>query len=202
MPLSRRTLTLACIAAAMPQPRIVLAQTAGAVAPGQLLVASPSMSDPNFAHSVILIIQHDTQGALGVIINRPVGAESIADLLKSIGQNSSGAEGSITLFIGGPLQPEIGFIIHSDEYRVPGTIMLGNGIAVTSSLQVLRDIGAGKGPRKRLLIFAYAGWSAQQLESELMLRAWVTAVATPDLVFDVDRKKLWSVAVGRRAIEL
>jgi putative transcriptional regulator len=160
------------------------------------------MKDPRFVETVILMVQHGVQGAMGVAINRPIGDKSIAEVLTAIGEDAAGAEGTISVFAGGPVQPAAGLIVHSGEFHLSATIALGDELAVTTTPEVLHEIGAGRGPRKRMLMLGYAGWAPQQLEAEMSIRVWVTAVARPELVFDIDRAKVWDAAYGRRTVPL
>ena len=169
---------------------------------GQFLVASPSMSDPRFQQTVILMVQHNKGGALGIVINRPVGERSLDELMKMIGEKHTGAPGTVRLFAGGPVQLELGFVVHSAEYLQPETIAVDSRVAVTSSRQILRDIANSKGPAKSLVAFGYAGWSAGQLEGELKRQFWVTAPADPALIFDEDREKVYDAAFARRTLDL
>src|SRR6516165_11980878 len=125
---------------------------------GQLLIASPEIGDPRFAHTVILMVKHDKDGALGITINRPVGERSIVSLLEAPGEDVSGVEGTLQVFAGGPVQPELGFVIHSAEYRRDETLEVDGHVAMTASRQVLRDIGHHRGPQQSLLALGYAGW--------------------------------------------
>jgi putative transcriptional regulator len=174
----------------------------GASLTGQLLVAEPEMGDPRFTKTVILMVQHDPKGALGIVINRPVDEVPISKLLSALGIDSSGTEGQVRLFAGGPVQPELGFIIHTAEYRRTGTVNIDGRVAMTADPQVLRDIGRHEGPRQSLVALGYAGWGPGQLEGELMLRGWFTMPEDPKLVFDFDRDKLWDEVMKRRTIPL
>jgi putative transcriptional regulator len=169
---------------------------------GQLLVASPEMRDPRFYHTVILVVRHDRNGALGIVINRPVENRPLASLLEALGEKDTGVAGSVRIFAGGPVQPQIGFVLHSPDYHRPETIDIDSRVAMTSSLQVLRDIGSSKGPRKSLVAFGYAGWKSDQLEGELRERAWLTAADDEKLIFDEDRDKVWEEAMKRRTQDL
>jgi putative transcriptional regulator len=169
---------------------------------GQLLVASPDMQDPRFSHTVILMVRHDKEGALGIIINRPVEERSLASLLDAIGEKGGAAAGNVRIFVGGPVEPGIGFVIHSTDYHRAETLDIDGHVAMTSSIEVLRDIGAGKGPKRSLLAFGYAGWAAGQLENELSRGDWFTAPEDPKLVFDEDREQVWEDAVRRRTQDL
>lgn len=169
---------------------------------GQLLVASPDIGDPRFFHAVILIVRHSQDGALGIMINRPIGEQPVAKLLEAIGQDATGVSGSVRVFAGGPVEPGVGFIVHSAEYHRPQTIDIDGRVAVTSSPDVLRDIGHNAGPRKSLVAFGYAGWGPGQLENELAQHAWFTIPEDPKLVFDEDRDKVWDDAKARQTIPL
>jgi putative transcriptional regulator len=185
--------------AALPTPADVPGRASLA---GQLLVASESMSDPRFAQTVVLIVRHDGNGALGIVINRPIGERPLASLLHALGENDAAASGSIRIFLGGPVQPEIGFVIHSADYHRADTIDIDGHVAMTASREILRDIGHQQGPQKALVAFGYAGWAAGQLEGEMAQRAWFTAPADMKLVFDEDRDKVWDEAMKRRTQDL
>jgi putative transcriptional regulator len=169
---------------------------------GQLLIASPSLRDPRFDHTVVLMVRHSPGGALGIVINRPLGERPLASLLEAIGEKNSTAAGSLRIYYGGPVQPEIGFVIHSADYHGPETVEIDGHIAMTSSREVLRDIAGGHGPQKLLVAFGYAGWGAGQLEGELAQRAWFTAAADSKLIFDQDRGKVWDDAMTHRTQDL
>ena len=169
---------------------------------GQLLVAEPDMGDPRFQHVVILMVQHSKTGALGIIINRPIEERTLASLLQAIGQGTAGIEGNVRIFAGGPVEPQIGFIVHSPEYHLSQTVDIDGRVAMTSSPKVLQDIGHGKGPRKSIVAFGYAGWGPGQLEGELARHGWFTIPDDPKLVFDMDRDKVWEAALARRTVPL
>lgn len=197
----------------LPAAAIVLAAVAllGAGAPeppdtaslaGQLLIAAPTMGDPRFSHAVILVVRHDKGGALGIVINNPVGERSIKSLLEAAGDPASGVDGTVRVFEGGPVQPELGFVVHSTDYRSAGTLAVGTKLAMTANTQILRDIGGKKGPAKSLFAFGYTGWGAGQLEAEMARRDWFTTPADAELVFDDDRAGLWDEAMARRTRDL
>ena len=165
---------------------------------GQLLIAAPSMSDPRFSQTVILMVRYDRNGALGIVINRPLGEQPIAQILQALGEKSAGVEGSVRIFAGGPVQPGLGFVIHSTEYRRAETLDIDGRMAVTTTTEVLRDIANNKGPEKRLIALGYAGWAPGQLEGELKQGAWFTAPADSKIVFDDDREQVWDNAMAKR----
>jgi putative transcriptional regulator len=169
---------------------------------GQLLIAAPEMKGPVFFHTVILMVRHDEHGALGIVINRPVAARPLASVMAALGDKETAADGDIEVFAGGPVEPGLGFVVHSTDYHLPETIAIDGSLAVTATPEILRAIGAGKGPRKSLFALGYAGWGPHQLEDELAQHFWVTAPADPKLVFDDARDTLWEEALARRARDL
>jgi putative transcriptional regulator len=164
---------------------------------GQLLIASPELRQPAFDHAVILLAKHTREGAVGLVINRPGKTHPIADLLAGLGADASGVNGDIQVFVGGPVDPGIGFVVHSTEYRTPTTLDIDGRVALTVGPDVLRDIGLGKGPKKSLAAFGYAGWAPAQLDNELAHGVWITMPEDPTLVFDDDRARLWDEAFAR-----
>jgi putative transcriptional regulator len=169
---------------------------------GQFLIAAPGIGDPRFAHAVILLIEHDASGALGIIVNRPVERESLRRLLADIGEPNQGGKGMITIYAGGPVQPQLGFVVHSSDYHSRDTIAVASDAAVTASATVLKDIAQGRGPKKFIFALGYAGWGPGQLEAEMDRQAWFTAPADAKLLFDDDRATLWRTALGRRSRSL
>jgi len=169
---------------------------------GQLLIASPEMGDPRFDHAVVLMVRHDKDGAFGVIVNRPIEDRSLADLLSDMGEQDTGIDGSIRVFAGGPVEPGIGFVVHSADYHRAETLDIDGRVAMTSSREILHDIGNHKGPLKFLVAFGYAGWGPGQLENELARRGWFTSPEDSQLTFDENRARVWETAMARRARDL
>jgi len=169
---------------------------------GQLLIATPTMADPRFHQSVILMVKHDSDGALGIIINHLAAERPLATVLRAVGADADGVSGTIQIFIGGPVQPEVGFVVHSPDYHRPETLVIDDHVAMTSNREILRDIATKHGPKQSLIAFGYAGWSAGQLDNELEHRAWYTAPDDADLIFEIDREKVWDEAVKRRTQDL
>lgn len=163
---------------------------------GQLLIASPQMREP-FDHAVILMAQHSRDdGALGIVINHPIDSRPIADVLKALGADASGIKNNVRVFLGGPVSPNIAFVIHSADYRRDDTVDIDGRVALTDAAEVLRDIGAGKGPGKSLVALGYAGWGPSQLEDEIASGAWIAVPEDPAVVFDDDRTKVWADALA------
>jgi len=198
--------------AARPLILALLAMTAALMGPsdaapppslkGQLLIATPAMRDTRFDRAVILMVRHDIDGAMGIVINRPLGEKPLTDLLAAFGDKDTAASGNVRIFLGGPVQPEVSFVIHGADYGRPETLEVDARFAATPSRDVLRDIARSSGPKKRLIAFGYAGWAPGQLEGELARNVWYTAPADPGLVFDDDREKVWEHATARRTQDL
>ena len=169
---------------------------------GRLLVATAELTDPRFVHTVILMVHHDATGAMGLVINRPIGRISIASLLEQFGAGGTGAAGELRVHYGGPVEPMQGFVLHTSDYATPATHVVGSGIALTTDADVLRAIGAGSGPRRSLFAFGYAGWAPGQLEGEIKSGHWVDVQADEKIVFDDDADKKWERAMARRVILL
>ncbi|MGC2411458.1 MAG: YqgE/AlgH family protein [Stellaceae bacterium] len=172
---------------------------------GELLIASAEIQDPRFQHAVVLLLRHDSTGAFGIIINHPLGERPLAAVLSDADgkdNKDSAIEGTIRVFLGGPVQTELGFVVHSADYRRPQTLVVSAELAMTASPEVLRDIADHRGPAKYLLALGYAGWGTGQLEGEIARRGWFTAPAEPDLVFDAERSTVWEKALARRSREL
>ncbi len=175
--------------------------------PGDLLIASETMGDPRFSHAVILILSHDAKGAFGIVINRPLEEKPIADILAAADSANGGKadteiKGKIRIFAGGPVQPELGFIVHTPDYKGEGTITVPNIVAMTPTTDVLRDIGYGKGPAKYFFALGYAGWGRAQLDDEIQHHDWFSTPGDPKLIFDDARGELWKHALDRRTQDL
>jgi putative transcriptional regulator len=169
---------------------------------GSLLIASAQIQDPRFYHAVILLLRHNGDGAFGIIINHPLAEQSIAKLLAATGEDAAGIDGSIRVFEGGPVQPELGFLVHSADYHRAETMAVDGKVAMTASKDALRDVSRHQGPTKFFFALGYAGWGAGQLEGEVARKDWFTIPEDPALVFDEDRDAVWDKALARRGQDL
>jgi putative transcriptional regulator len=169
---------------------------------GQLLVAEPGMPDPRFAETVVFLVRHDESGAFGLIINRRLGIQPIAAVMKTLGLDPDHATGEMAIHYGGPVEPSLGFILHSTDYGRAGTLKVTDGIALTAEPEIVRDIAEGHGPHRSLFALGYAGWGAGQLEDEIRLGTWFTVPADDDLIFDDAIDTKWKRASARRGIDL
>jgi len=169
---------------------------------GQLLVATPEMQDPRFAESVIYMVKHDAEGAMGLVINKPIAKGLLDDLLKSSGRETRGSKREIVIHYGGPVGPRQGFLLHSDDQVIEGTTKVANGIAMTTDSKMLDLLALGKGPRQTLFMLGYAGWAPGQLEMELKTKSWFTLPGDKALIFGADADKKWRQAMDKRQIPL
>ncbi|HSC47745.1 MAG TPA: YqgE/AlgH family protein [Gammaproteobacteria bacterium] len=168
----------------------------------QFLVAMPSLEDPNFRESVTFICEHNPQGALGIVINRPMNVV-LGDILKQLSlEAEDGATAATPIFLGGPVQPERGFVIHEPQGAWEATLKVGENIGVTTSRDVLAAIASGGGPRKAFVALGYAGWSPGQLEEELRSNSWLSAPADMRIVFETPVEQRWQAAAKLIGVDL
>jgi len=178
------------------------APAASAYLAGQLLVAAPKMTDPNFSETVIVIIDHNAGGAMGLVVNRGIGTGPLKALLDGFGIESDTASGTVRLHYGGPVETSRGFILHSTDYTGPTTRVVNKGVAVSIGRDILAAIAAGKGPRFTRFIVGYAGWGPGQLESEMARDDWLTAPSEPSLIFEEDLNAVWQEAIESGGLPL
>jgi putative transcriptional regulator len=169
---------------------------------GQLLIAAPGMTDPRFHRTVLVMVRHNRDGAMAIVINRPLGAQPMARILEALGEKAPGVTTTVPVYFGGPVQLDMSTVLHSAEYRRNGTLDIDGRVAVTASMEIYRDIAANTGPQKSIVVFGYAGWAPNQLEGEMAQNVWFTAPMDVKLVFDADRDKVWDLAMERRTRDL
>lgn len=168
---------------------------------GQLLVAMPGLRDPRFAKTVIYLCAHSADGAMGLVINRALDTLNFPDLLEQLGIESSGMSDLINIHFGGPVEAGRGFVLHSPDYNQESTMVVDTGVALTATMEILRAIADGSGPRRCLLALGYAGWGPGQLDSEIKANGWLHVAADDDLVFDNDLDSKWERAMGKLGID-
>jgi len=170
---------------------------------GKLLVADTSMPDPRFAQSVIYLVRHNEEGAFGLIINKPLTKLPLAKLLSQLDIEGTATGVELDLYFGGPVQDELGFVLHSRDFAAAkGTMIVDDGFSVSGVRQVLRAISEKKGPEKALFTVGYAGWAPDQLEGELERGDWNVIDADEALVFDFPVPEKWPAAHDRRSLKL
>jgi len=168
---------------------------------GQLLVAMPQMRDPRFARSVIYMCAHNAEGAMGLVVNRRVGSITFEDLLQQLGIGPSRRNDEIRIHFGGPVEQGRGFVLHSADYSQAGTMQVDESVALTATLDILKEMAAGGGPRRSLLALGYAGWGPGQLDAEIQANGWLSVAADEGLVFDADLDHKWERAIGKIGVD-
>ena len=157
---------------------------------GQLLIAMPQMQDARFHKSVLYICAHTSDGAMGLVINKVLDSLTLPELMEHLEVPTETEMPPEKIHFGGPVETARGFVLHSADYTDEGTLIVGDGLALTATLDILRAIGRGDGPRQRFFALGYAGWGPGQLENEIQGNGWLHCDADPELVFggDVDEK--------------
>ena len=168
---------------------------------GQLLVAMPTMADPRFARSVIYLCDHSEHGAMGLVVNRLLESLSFSDLLKQLDIEADGVNEDIRVHFGGPVESARGFVLHSNDYTHEATLRVDDGFALSTTIDVLKAMAEGRGPRLSMLALGYAGWAPGQLDREIQENGWLTVPADEELVFDRAQDAKWERAVGRLGID-
>lgn len=186
------------------------ASTATTYLDGQLLIAMPVMEDERFARSVIYVCAHSADGAMGIIVNRPAGSIDFPQLLRQLDivdeaapiELSDDGE-TVKILRGGPVETSRGFVLHSSDYSIKdATLPIDGGICLTATLDILKAIAQGTGPRQAILALGYAGWAPGQLESEIQHNGWLHCPADPDLIFGSDTDEKYQRALKKIGIDL
>ena len=168
---------------------------------GQLLVAMPQMQDPRFARSVVYLCAHSEEaGAMGLVINKTIDALTIDELYAHLKIAPTRSNRPQPVHFGGPVDPGRGFVLHSADYREDGTLGIGDEFAMTATLDILRAMGKGEGPRQSLLALGYAGWAPGQLDAEIQANGWLSVDADADLVFGEADDAKWRRALAKLGV--
>lgn len=168
---------------------------------GQLLVAMPTMADPRFAQSVIYVCAHTSEGAMGLVVNRPVNKPSFDDLLRQLDVEPVPPARRIRLCAGGPVDNARGFVLHTADWTGEGSMKVNENLALTASLDVLKAIAGGGGPRQGILALGYAGWGPGQLDAEIHQNAWLSVPADEHLLFGDEHDTKWRRAMAVMKID-
>lgn len=167
-----------------------------------LLVAMPGMSDPNFARGVTLVLQHDEDGAMGLMVNR-LSDFSLGEVLRQMEiQPTHAPVAALPVLLGGPVQPERGFVLHDDPQEWGSTLRVHDALAVTTSRDILEAMARGEGPKRSLVALGYAGWGAGELEHEVAENAWLTVPADAAILFETPLESRWQAAAGKIGVDL
>lgn len=166
------------------------------------LIAMPALADPNFAQTVAYICEHNPEGALGIIINRPSDL-TLAELFAHMGLGAAVGEiGERHVYIGGPVQRERGFVLHSPQGEWDSSMQISEDITITTSRDILEALARGEGPLRYLVALGYAGWGAGQLEREMAQNAWLSAPPDPAIIFERNEHDRWSAAARLLGVDL
>ena len=169
--------------------------------PGQLLIAMPSMTDPRFEKSVIYMCAHNSDGAMGLVINRAIDSLTFPELLEQLEIDPGSGGDHIRVLFGGPVEQARGFVLHSPDYLQDASLVVDNNVVLTATIDILRAIADGTGPNNCLLALGYAGWGAGQLDSEIKSNGWLSVDADEDLVFGCDLDEKWERAMTKIGID-
>ena len=160
----------------------------------QFLIAMPGMADPNFHESVTFICEHNAQGALGIVINRPMNVV-LDDVFKQLALKTKDQDtGASPVYLGGPVATERGFVIHEPHGVWESTLKVSESLGVTTSRDILEAVAAGTGPERCFVALGYAGWTAGQLEDEMKQNAWLSTPADARIIFDTPAELRWQAA--------
>lgn len=167
---------------------------------GQFLLAMPHMQDPRYEKAVIYICGHDTNGAMGIVVNKHLGDLTLKGLLEYLNLPKESINRDLPIYFGGPIDTGRGFVLHSDDFTHPGTVPLGNHIALTATVDVLQSIAGGNGPKDCLLAMGYVGWGPGQLDSELHSNRWLQVEADAETLFHVPIEYRWEKAIAKLGV--
>lgn len=166
---------------------------------GQLLVATPQMSDDRFHRAVIYMCQHDSESAMGLIINQQMEDVTFDDLVEKLELDTIHHTEIQTearpIFLGGPVEPRRGYILHSQDQMMPDSISVSEDVGLSLHIDMLQDIASGLGPMQAKIMLGYTGWSAGQLEAEMRENMWFHLPAMPDLIFTEDCRHMWELSL-------
>lgn len=178
---------------------------------GHLLIAMPGMPDPRFARAVVLLCAHSTEGAMGVIVNKPFPDLNLGTLLQQLDVPMHGAhsglgdavlQGNDPVFFGGPVEPSRGFVLHTpDVFAADASLRVTDFAALSTSMDILAQIARGQGPDQVRLALGYAGWGPRQLEEELRAGGWLTCAADAVLLYATAPDQLWNAALDRLGVD-
>jgi putative transcriptional regulator len=166
------------------------------------LIAMPGLEDPNFFHTVTYICEHTSEGAMGIVINRPMDLQ-LADIFEQLEiKVASPRCAEQPVYLGGPVQSDRGFVLHDSSTEWNSTLRITPEISVTTSLDILEAIAADRGPMRSLIALGYAGWGAGQLENELAQNAWLNGPATSEIIFKRASQERWQAAADLLGVDL
>ncbi|MEI6414292.1 MAG: YqgE/AlgH family protein [Pseudomonadota bacterium] len=168
----------------------------------QFLIAMPRLQDSNFARTVTLVCEHNTQGAMGIVVNRPMSIK-LGEMLRQLEiPLRSRTAGEQFIHVGGPVQPDRGFVLHSSGLLYDSTLQVGQQLSITTSKDILEAIARDEGPKHSLIALGYAGWGEGQLENELIQNTWLSCPAAAEIIFKIPVERRWHAAAALLGVNL
>jgi len=168
---------------------------------GQLLIAMPGMRDEQFYKTVIYICAHTDDGAMGLVLNQVIKGLSFPSLLEQLGIEEGANGRTVPIHFGGPVEAGRGFVLHTDDYQQDATLEVDGGVSLTATVDVLKAVARGRGPKQSLLALGYAGWGPGQLDDEIKANGWLQAPADRELIFDGDQATKWDRSIEKIGID-
>ena len=169
---------------------------------GKLLLAMPNMGDPRFERSVICMCEHSSQGAMGIVINKFAEDMTFPDLMEQLQIPVPADCDNVSVFTGGPVEPNRGFVLHSADYLQETSLVVSELVALSATVDVLKHLARGTGPADSLLALGYAGWGAGQLEEEIQANAWLHTEIDSDLMFNTEPHLKWPLAMSKLGVDV
>ncbi|GGC72081.1 UPF0301 protein [Siccirubricoccus deserti] len=164
---------------------------------GQMLIAMPSLQNPSFARTVICLCAHSSEGAMGIVVNKPIDGLSFDELLKQLNLSPVPPQRRIRMFQGGPVEAGRGFVLHTADWFSDQSLPVTEDLSLTASVDILKAIASGGGPRQGLLALGYAGWGPGQLEDEIQANAWLSVTPDEALLFGESDDRKWLAAMAK-----
>jgi putative transcriptional regulator len=168
---------------------------------GMMLIAMPGMADTRFSKAVVYICSHSEEGAMGIVVNQVIDQLRLPAVLQQLGIEGSGRPEDQPVHVGGPVESNRGFVLHSAEYRLDSTLVIDENFALTATVEILRAIAEGKGPSRLVLALGYAGWAPGQLDAEILDNGWLIAPGDADIVFDRNDDNKWNRALAKLKVD-
>ena len=168
---------------------------------GMMLIAMPSMADTRFSRSVVYVCSHSAEGAMGLVVNQVIDQLRLPAVLQQLGIEGDGRPDDQPVHLGGPVESNRGFVLHSSDYRLESTLLIDEHFALTATVEILRAIAEGKGPSRLVLALGYAGWAPGQLDAEILDNGWLLVPGDADIVFDREDQTKWHRALAKLKVD-
>ena len=168
---------------------------------GQLLIAMPGMRDEQFYKTVIYVCAHTEEGAMGLVLNQVIKGLSFPSLIEQLGIDEAVSDSTVPIHFGGPVESGRGFVLHSNEYQRDATLEVDDSVSLTATIDVLKAIAGGRGPKQSLLALGYAGWAPGQLDDEIRANGWLQVPADMDLIFGDNQVNKWELSIAKIGID-